>query len=288
MLEIEGAASELVQELYERIEDAGLNSLWQRITNGCTERSPKGGIHYFFRSPSALPNTRLAYIPDATADTGYEIAIETRGAGGLVVVAPSPGGRKGRKIQPDKPYIFVPETDGPTGIPDITTAERDALYAVCKACCQKPAAAKIKPCTKKVWPEDSPAGKFNNNVTFHQVLTAAGWTKGRTNFSEDYGNTTEYARPGQDLSTTRSAVVNDNGYRTWLQGFSSSTDLQGHVPTPFEAWRLLNGFKAEKDALERLSACLSDGMTWKDIVSGKKPQTQVTWKEGGGVTVSFT
>lgn len=286
MIETEGAAASLLDTFYDGIESAGLSGLWNRIANGCVEKSPKGGVHYFFRTTAAEKSQKLAHI-EGNAPDDWPIGIETRGAGGLVVVAPSPGGRKGSEVQPNKPYAFIPDTAGPSGIPTITIAERFKLYEVCRACCQKPKAQKNARYRKQVFSDDTPEGKFNNAVSFHAVLTAAGWTKGMVSTSADFGTTTEYARPGGNLSSARSGVINQLPGQSWLYIFSSSVEASGHHSTPFSIWAALN-FKTDKEASERVCACLSEGMTWKDIVNGQEPKTKVTWNEGGGVTVKFT
>uniref|UniRef100_UPI0024919558 bifunctional DNA primase/polymerase n=1 Tax=Salana multivorans TaxID=120377 RepID=UPI0024919558 len=87
MVEIEGRAANDLPQLRQLAEDTGLGDLWNRITTGWTETSPSGGFHFHYRlTDQVVPgNTKLA------RDEAGLVLAETRGAGGQVVVAPTPG-----------------------------------------------------------------------------------------------------------------------------------------------------------------------------------------------------
>jgi hypothetical protein len=82
------------------------------------EQSPSGGYHVFMRCPDTGGNAKLAWVPDDTDPTGRTIGIETRGEGGYMVVAPSPGYRV---VQGD-----------PANIPVVPQALADALLAAAR------------------------------------------------------------------------------------------------------------------------------------------------------------
>ncbi len=68
-----------------------------------TQKTGSGGYHVFFRCANPGNNDKLAWSPDETEETGRTIAIETRGEGGYVIVAPSihPSGNQYTMIQGD-------------------------------------------------------------------------------------------------------------------------------------------------------------------------------------------
>ena len=96
--------------------------LWERLV---IETSKSGGLHLYFRSPTPGRSHKLALWPDTEGQL-KEIA-ETRGEGGYVVCAPSPGYvlRQGRLESP----------------PMLTAEERDDLLAALRSLDRTPAKA---------------------------------------------------------------------------------------------------------------------------------------------------
>lgn len=90
MLELEGRATDLWANgnIAEAFTARGLTDLCEKalLFNPWTERSPSGGIHWYFRviGTPVLGNTKLAW------DENGEVTIETRGEGGFSVIAPTP------------------------------------------------------------------------------------------------------------------------------------------------------------------------------------------------------
>jgi hypothetical protein len=104
-----------------RAQEAGLTALHERLTEGYLEATPNG-IHLLYRCPGLIEgNQKLAKVP-VEGQQRWQTLIETRGEGGLVVVAPSGGG-----VHPSgKPYVLL-QGDIAT-IATITPAERQALF----------------------------------------------------------------------------------------------------------------------------------------------------------------
>lgn len=91
MTEIEARAhtGDTIIEIRNRLDEAGHLSLWDFLTGeeGYTELSPTGGLHILYRvADHPVPgNTKIASAEDRL------VLAETRGEGGYVIVAPSPG-----------------------------------------------------------------------------------------------------------------------------------------------------------------------------------------------------
>lgn len=71
--------------------EAGLGDLVERVRKGYEEFTPGGGVHWLYRSPKSRGNTKLAERPDPVFTNKRKPLIETRGAGGFIVTAPSNG-----------------------------------------------------------------------------------------------------------------------------------------------------------------------------------------------------
>jgi putative DNA primase/helicase len=93
MTEIEGRAcdGEALTEIQNRMDELGVGHVWDLLTgpNGYSEMSPSGGIHLLYRiSDHDVPgNTKIAQSGDQIP----LVLAETRGEGGYVIVAPTPG-----------------------------------------------------------------------------------------------------------------------------------------------------------------------------------------------------
>ena len=53
MIELEGRAANELDELDKFAQNIGIWSIWKRMREGCVERSPSGGIHFFVRVSDA-------------------------------------------------------------------------------------------------------------------------------------------------------------------------------------------------------------------------------------------
>jgi putative DNA primase/helicase len=234
MLELEGraVAEGLVGRFVARIREAGLEELLQRITDGYTERTPSGGIHWLYRCAEIANNTKLASRPATTdelaekPDDTSKVLIETRGEGGFVVLAPS----NGTTHPTGKPWTM--KYGDITTIATITPDERRALHAMCREFDQsggeEPHDEPVPPAgvsVKEFDDESGPWDEFNDGHTCHAVLLAAGFVQHST---DDKGNV-HYTRPGKDRTDGSSATVYaDLGTCTI---FSTSVDVPAEYST---------------------------------------------------------
>ena len=71
--------------------EAGLGYLVDKIRTGYEEFTPGGGVHWLYRCPDQRGNTKLAERPKPDEADKRDVLIETRGAGGFIIIAPSNG-----------------------------------------------------------------------------------------------------------------------------------------------------------------------------------------------------
>lgn len=230
MFELEGrAVSEgLDTRLAEEFTAHGLADLWARIDTGYKEKTPSGGIHWLYRvDGEARRNLKLASRPataDEIADNPDErkkVLIETRGAGGFTIVAPS-GGR----THPGRGQ-WQRLAGSPTSIPTITEAERDAIHAIAGQLDQMPAVeapAPRKPAARPADGETRPGDDFNNRADWADILTPHGWTEGHA-----LGKVRTWTRPGKNPRDGISATTGRNDGDN-LFVFSSSTSFETEKP----------------------------------------------------------
>ena len=140
MFEFEGRAvlEGLVPAMALAMENRGLAELWATLTGGYTELTPTGGLHLYYRvgDGPARGNLKLARRPatEAELDAEFEakgsrkekikVLIETRGEGGYVVIAPTPGSHHPN----GRPWTTL--MGSPTAIPTISTEQRDLLHDI--------------------------------------------------------------------------------------------------------------------------------------------------------------
>lgn len=226
MIEIEGpaqAAIERLDKVMAASTAAGMNDLVSKVARGCVEQSGGGGLHMFARVTDgpAKGNTKLAHIPDDTQPSGKKGVSETRGEGGFVIVAPTPG-RKGH--EPGASYLFLNGTS-PAGTVDITSHERDELhdlitYALNEVWAEpepEPAPAPIaSPVPASTYDGLSAFDDFRARVTWREILEPAGWTWSHRDAERDY-----WVRPGKKVADGHSASTIEDGP---LVNFSTNVD----------------------------------------------------------------
>ena len=252
MVELEGRAVHLVEQLRATAEQRGVLELWERFDAGCSELTPSGGIHWYSRTTDGptLGNTKLA---ERKVAGGVDCLAETRGEGGWSICA----GSYGKVHKSGKPYVM--RTGSPAGIVRITCAERDALHDLFRTLGDcVPAPKKVR----AVLPEGErgtiaktgdrngvaqPGDDYNSTASWAEVLT--GWTPQRIE-----GDWQHWTRPGKSDGSTSATTTTGEPSVLWV--FSSSTTLPaGETLSKFAAYCHLNhggDFSAGSRALRAL------------------------------------
>jgi hypothetical protein len=199
--------------------DPALSTLYRRIAGGYEEVSPGGGRHLLYRCPAIQGNRKLARRPVPTPER-FKTLIETRGEGGLIIVAPS-GGR----VHPSgNPYRLL--SGGLALIVTIAPSERTLLLESCRAfdavapptalSAQERSALRCGPdiihdplCLR-------PGDIFNQRASWEDILIPHGWEPVRV-----VGEETYWRRPGK-RGPGHSATTNYRGLG-YLYVFSVAT-----------------------------------------------------------------
>ena len=225
---------ESYQAWSKRARETGLATLHTQLTEGYLEATPQG-IHLLYRCPALIEgNQKLARVP-VEGPQRWKTLIETRGEGGLVVVAPSCGG-----VHPSgKPYVLL--RGGVGTIKTITPTERQALFAVARSFDASPPPA-FRPGLTVQEPNTHtgnritgarPGDLYNQRVCWEAVLVPHGWKRLFTHEGEDY-----WQRPGKEGAGI-SATTNYQG-SDLLYVFSTSTVFEaGRAYCKFAAYTFL-------------------------------------------------
>lgn len=257
MAEIEGRARNQFGELAELAAASGMQELWDRVNQGWVEISPSGGIHWFFRTQSTPEgNRKLAQRPatpeelEANPQEKRKVLAETRGQGGYVVVAPTPGWFH----ETGNPWVLARGTS-PANVPVLDDSEADAFLSLLGSLDVpipgEPSAGDEAPKQAKTpgvnqWGGMSPGDDFEQRTPWEDILIPAGWTK-----LFESGGVKYWTRPGK--RTGISASTGKDPARDRLYVFTSSTDFLPQVPyTKFGAYAHLehgNDFRAAASAL---------------------------------------
>jgi putative DNA primase/helicase len=242
MLEIEGRAADRLLELAGFIADNGAADLWATINTGWVERSPSGGVHWFYR----IADTPVPGNDKIALSSRNETLVETRGEGGFIVVAPTPGTAHGS----GQPWTRI--WGGPDNTPTITADDRDTLRGLCAALLdERPETVPEHP-TATAAPRDgdlSPGDDFEQRTDWAEILEPHGWKHVRT-----IGRVREWRRPDKTdrgiSATTGRATDRDR-----LYVFSSSTPFEINEPiTKFHAHAILNHGGDHRAAARQLRA----------------------------------
>ena len=240
MLEVEGHAVALVEDLAAAMTEHGYAELWGRLCTGWLELSPTGGLHWHFRVAGgpARPNTklarRLATGEEMAANPGerVKVMIETRGEGGFVVTAPS----NGTTHPSGRAWTLL--AGGPGSIPTLTVEERDALHLIAGMCDQMPAELDHPipaPSSRSPGDRARPGDDYNTRADWAQILGPHGWVAARRLGGRCIG----WRRPGKTdpgISATTGRNDADN-----LYVFSTSTEFPSEVAiSKFGAYTLLH------------------------------------------------
>jgi Bifunctional DNA primase/polymerase, N-terminal len=218
--------------------NVGLGDLVERIRTGYEESTPGGGIHWLYRCSERRGNTKLAERPDPNKPSGREVLIETRGAGGFIIIAPSAG----NVHSSGGAYELV---SGGLGLMTVLwPEERDALWQFARTFDEIPETTRaeaeppksergLKATVTSGVPTVGirPCSDFNDRTTWEAVLEPHGWIKTFSRSSVIY-----WRRPGKDHSWSATT-----GHCKGLKVFTTSTPFKTEgTYTKFGAYAVLN------------------------------------------------
>ncbi|MFF2525929.1 bifunctional DNA primase/polymerase [Streptomyces liangshanensis] len=260
MLEFEGRALALLDDVTEVMDASGLGDAWAALMNGWVTESPSGGLHCRVRVEGAdVPGStklasRLAEEHEYTDEERQRIRekpnsriirvlIETRGEGGYGLVEPSGGSVHAS----GKPYVR--KTGGPDTIPTLPAEVMDAIRTVCRMFDALPVPEAPRTAPK---PQDSlPNGGVRPGADFETRADWADILRGVLRPLTARGNTTYWGWAdgvGGVKATTGRDPAKD---RLWV--FATGSEFQADMPySKFGAYALLEhggNFKAAASAL---------------------------------------
>lgn len=136
------------------------------------QQTPSGGLHYFFRCKATpIRNMKLA------STTDHKVLIETRGAGGYVLIAPSPG--------------YVMTKGSLEDIPEISPGDREHLLLIARALDCAPDKTEAAHESPAGITGERPGDLFNADTeAFFALLREHGW--------ESVKSLNYWRRPGKD------------------------------------------------------------------------------------------
>ena len=165
---------------YDRwLSDVGL------LADGLPTQQTGRGYQVWLRCDQPGRNDEFAYVPDGSKDDGRRIAIESRGEGGYAIL---PGSR-----HPSN-RIYTAIAGNFLAIPKVPQADVDTLIRSARDLDEAPrtkqemeraAKAKVRP-RQSLMGQTSVIDSYNDRVSIHEALAAAGYTK----------RGTRYVRPG--------------------------------------------------------------------------------------------
>lgn len=189
--------------------EAALDILIDKIRTGYEEFTPGGGVHWLYRCSEPRGNTKLAERPIENQPHGRKVLIETRGAGGFVIIAPSCG-----KVHPTgEAYRLT--CGGISSIHELTPAERDTLWNLARTFDEMPIPAPTLP-SKGSGFDQRPGDLYEAEMTWLDILGPLGWRK-----LFDRGDVSYWTRPGKDAGVSATT-----GYCKGLFVFSTSTSFE--------------------------------------------------------------
>jgi putative DNA primase/helicase len=243
MTELEGDAVRepgILKAIISWCHDLGIENMWEMLASGYLEQSPSGGLHFLYRIGDAdVPgNTKIA-MRDS------KVLAETRGEGGYVIVAPTPGichpsGMAWEKV------------GGEYGeLPCISWDQRNLFHEAIQralgvyaepglSATPAPASAPVP-----VIPSSGAGAELRPGDDFEErtdwldglLLGGAGWT-----LSHEFAGTRHWVRPGKDRRDGSSATTGHDRGRDRLYVFTTSqSTFPVETPiTKFRAYSLLH------------------------------------------------
>jgi hypothetical protein len=224
MIEVEGRAMPRFIEIEQHAVALGLADLLARLQEGCAERTPSGGVHFYLRVADGpvAGNTKFALRPGASKP---KVLAETRGQGGYSIVAPSGG----RTHETGRAWEMI--AGSPANTPVFTSAEVEDLHNLFRMIDEMPV-AEPKPVRAPAsrrengtcCGEATPGDDFNRRAHWDDLLED--WTRVGEATDPDGQTRVFWRRPGKDVGT--SATVLGDG--KWLYVFSTSVPLPTEEP----------------------------------------------------------
>lgn len=229
---------ETYQAWLDRVRDDPIvRPLYERIVGGYLEATPDGGRHLLYRCEGVGRNQALARKPLA-GEQGYQTLIETRGNGGILIIAPSGG-----HVHPSgKPYRLL--SGGVTRIATITSGERSLLLTLARTFDETPLKIREERASYMVTSGGQhthtaegqtmrPGDLFNQSARWEDILCPHGWRLVRK--VNEVGQWRRPGKKGPGISATTNYAGND-----LLYVFSTSTIFEPERGyTKFTAYTVL-------------------------------------------------
>jgi len=211
-----------------QLQQMGFAALHDRLINGYLEATPNG-MHLLYRSSPVERSQKLAAVAVDDSQRIHTL-IETRGEGGLIIVAPSGGG-----VHPSgRPYRLLAG-----GIPTIATIrfeERQMLFSVARSFDHTPRHLPKSVQEQAAFSQrrgQRPGDCYNRRTSWAEVLEPHGWSVLYTREGVGY-----WQRPGKEGPGV-SATTNYRG-SDLLYVFSTSTVFEaGRTYSKFAAYAML-------------------------------------------------
>lgn len=219
------------RQTYEAFREAAghvdYGDLIQRIEHGYSDKTPSGGVHWYYRCSLIGSNTPLAKRPVTESTTNGKTLIEIRGEGGYAIAAPS----HGTVHRSGKPYERL--YGSPSTIATITPQERANLFALARTFDEMPVPKVVAPLPSGPPRKGTrPGDDFNERATWPEILEPHGWQ-----FLYERDGMGYWRRPGK--TDGQSATTNWDG-SDCLRIFTSSTVLEPKMYQKFTAYAVLN------------------------------------------------
>jgi putative DNA primase/helicase len=212
-------------------------------------RTPRPGLHAYYRCPTISGSQKLARVPDPESDGKKpKTVIETKSEGGYCLAPPSPSG-----CHPTGRKYTVVSSRGLDDIPTITAEQRDILLDCARQLNQwerpKPAPRPVVRSQTQAYGGKRPGDDFNARADWSDILGPHGWTlQGQGAGEIDY-----WCRPGKDFGASATTNYEGSGLLYVFSSNASPFD-EGRPYSKFHAYVLLEhggDFNAAARALAR-------------------------------------
>jgi hypothetical protein len=232
-----------IAKAFKRLIEDQTPGLFRRLVK---VRTPRPGLHLYYRCAAVGGNQKLARIPDPdVAGKKPKTVIETKGEGGYCLAPPSP-----RECHPrQKCYVFIGGKDL-TQVPMITPEERAALFDAARTFDawkdqRRPTRRHRRKTGRRA--TSRPGDDFNQRADWADILEPHGWTY----VGDDGGDVEYWRRPGKAEGVSATTNYADSDL---LYVFSSNADPfeDDTAYTKFAAYALLEHDGDFSDAAREL------------------------------------